>query len=254
VSLPPDPIPWDAPSRFGRVGTLARRVLRRAARPIEVRQRAREQQVWAALDAQKERLAALEARLSTDVAGSGHQAGWAAGMLGRRVDRIRRQVDRATALAQPVPSESALPPGSRVTLRPGAVRSGRTICSLGTGKYRELLNITAASFAAYARRWSWDLVLSTEDLTDGRPVPWAKVRLVRDLLDAYDWVFWVDADATFVDLEVDVMSNVEAGRISTSSSTVGETHRRRPPTRASSFYVPVTGRVGCWMRCGRKRP
>ena len=91
----------------------------------------------------------------------------------------------------------------------GAKASRRAICSLAVGPFVDLLAISASSYSAYARRWGWDLVLSTEDLADGRPSAWAKVPFISELLDHYEWILWVDADAVFVDLEADIGAEQE---------------------------------------------
>ncbi len=149
----------------------------------------------------KARLDALEARVSESAVASGHQVGWAAGGLGARIDALEDRVERAAALAQPLVGDEPLRPGTRIVHRHARPQRARAICSLATGPYIELLDIAGRSFRDYARTWGWDLVVSTEDLSDGRPAPWAKIRLVSSLLEEYEWVLWIDADAAFVDLE-----------------------------------------------------
>ena len=67
-----------------------------------------------------------------------------------------------------------------------------------------MLQLGAPTLAAYARRWGWDLVISTENMSEGRPVPWAKLRLLQRLLVRYETVLWVDADALFVSMDRDI--------------------------------------------------
>ena len=38
----------------------------------------------------------------------------------------------------------------------------------------------------------------------GRGAPWEKIRIVQELAAAYDLVLWVDADAAFVDISMDI--------------------------------------------------
>jgi hypothetical protein len=71
-----------------------------------------------------------------------------------------------------------------------------------------MLSRSGLSFEGYARRWGWELVLSSEDLSGGRPPPWGKIRLLRSLLDSYDWVLWLDADVVVVDLEADISTEI----------------------------------------------
>jgi hypothetical protein len=101
-----------------------------------------------------------------------------------------------------------LPAGTRHDKSRGA---RRVIASLATGRHRRLLALSAATFEAYARRWGWDLVLSTEELAPERPPSWSKIVLVRDLLERYETVLWLDADAVIVDLDRDIATVLNAG-------------------------------------------
>jgi Methyltransferase domain/galactosyl transferase GMA12/MNN10 family len=92
-------------------------------------------------------------------------------------------------------------------------RERGVICSVATGSHVEYLSITGVTFGDYARRWGWNLVLSTEDgLAKGRPPAWGKIRLVRELLDEYHWVLWIDADAIIVDMEADIRQVIQPGK------------------------------------------
>jgi hypothetical protein len=84
----------------------------------------------------------------------------------------------------------------------------RAICSLATGRHRELLAETAPTLAAYAQAHSWSLVLSSERLGD-RPPSWTKITLIQQLLQDYEFVLWVDADAVVVDLERDILEEID---------------------------------------------
>jgi hypothetical protein len=106
-----------------------------------------------------------------------------------------------------------LAPESRI--KPvSAARRGRkrVICSLATGTHRRLMAVASPTLVAYAERWSWDVVLSSENLAGDRPPAWAKVRLLRELIETYEHVFWIDADALFVGLDRDVLSELPEGR------------------------------------------
>lgn len=100
--------------------------------------------------------------------------------------------------------------GGRVRIE-RAAHSGRprgVICSLATGRHRELLAESAPTIAAYAQRFGWGVVLSSETLGD-RPPSWSKIILVKELLQEFDLVFWVDADALIVDLERDLIAEID---------------------------------------------
>lgn len=82
--------------------------------------------------------------------------------------------------------------------------SDRVLCSIGAGAHEELLAHSGATFELYAARHGYDLDLRTELLAADRPASWSKVLLVRELLERYRTVFWVDADAAIVDPARDV--------------------------------------------------
>ena len=110
------------------------------------------------------------------------------------------------------PVVSLVPPPGQRSLIAQATRDRPVgvICSLATGRHRELLAESAPTMSAYAHRHGWDVVLSSEDLEPARPASWAKIRLIRELLPRYDHVFWVDADAIIVDLDRDVLAETDA--------------------------------------------
>jgi hypothetical protein len=171
-----DRIPWDGPSSYGRPGVLARRVVRRILRPVTVR-----------VDAELARLEGEVSRLRGDQERTADYLG--------AVDQL---------LEAPLIQE--LPAGVRRRTSRG---SSCVICSLALGDYRSLLSRSALSFERYAERWGWDLILSTEDLTGGRPASWAKIGLLQALLEEYEWVLWLDADVVIVDFDADVSAEIE---------------------------------------------
>ena len=106
-------------------------------------------------------------------------------------------------------TDSLVPPeGGRTVVRATGTPRG-VVCSLATGRHRELLAEAAPTLAAYGSRHGWDVVVSSESPQGTRPPSWAKVVLVRELLRSYPFVFWVDADALIVDIDRDILD--EAG-------------------------------------------
>lgn len=88
----------------------------------------------------------------------------------------------------------------------------KALCSIGHGSYAALLAITSPTFRGFAERHGYDLILRTSAATEVRPVPWAKVPLILELLDAYDVVLWIDADAIVVDESQDIAGEIRPGR------------------------------------------
>ncbi len=181
---------------------LARRLLQRLARPVTIRIEAEQNQ----LEAELTDLRAAHVELSSEV-GAARE-----GLRGLRDDLDRADAHRA--LVEDVLDAvltADLPPGVRRLRRPGGA-CPRAICSLATGDYRSLLARSAVSFERYAARWGWDLVLSTEEISQGRPSSWGKLPLIRSLMDDYEWVLWLDADVVIVDLEADISREIENGK------------------------------------------
>jgi hypothetical protein len=173
--------PWSAPSRFGAPGRLARALLRRLLRPYEVRQRQTQRELVQAVMAMRDRF-----------------------------EREREQL-----------RELVLPGAERLVVlesrsrRHGSAEgapSRRVLCSLGIGPYLEVLAVSSVTFEAYAARHGYDLVLSTEPIAPERPPAWQKIALARRLLDSYEDVLWVDADAIFLDISQDVADLVRPGK------------------------------------------
>lgn len=80
----------------------------------------------------------------------------------------------------------------------------KAIASIGTGSHERLLRLAARSFRPFARRHGYDLHLHTEIVDPSRPAPWSKVPILRDLLERYDKVVWLDSDLVIVDPREDL--------------------------------------------------
>jgi hypothetical protein len=114
------------------------------------------------------------------------------------VERLREEVGMWQELSAPGPERPLiLGAGDRRDAR-------RVLCSLAVGPYVDLLAISSITFEAYAALHGYDLRLSTQLLDRGRPPAWSKIALVRQLLEDYEEVLWVDADAIFLDISKDI--------------------------------------------------
>lgn len=140
-----------------------------------------------------------------------------------------------------------------VSPKPRTRRNRKALCSIGCGPYEQLLAITGPTFERYAQRHGYDLVLRTEVDTNHRPAPWAKVPLLLELLEEYEVVLWVDADAIIMDDTVDVAAEVRPdkwmylARNTTSEGLVPNTgvwmFTRGPAAR--DFLEAVYAHEGC---------
>ncbi len=81
----------------------------------------------------------------------------------------------------------------------------KAIVSIGAGPQRRLLALSRRTFAPYARHHGWALELRTEMPPGlGRPAPWAKIAVLRELSSRYDLLCWLDADLMIVDPRADI--------------------------------------------------
>jgi galactosyl transferase GMA12/MNN10 family len=92
-----------------------------------------------------------------------------------------------------------------------AVRS-KALVSLGCGPQEHLLRLASRSFGPYARRHGYDLHLHADVVDRSRPAPWSKIPILRELVDSYETVVWVDADAVIVDGRVDIAEELVPDR------------------------------------------
>lgn len=80
----------------------------------------------------------------------------------------------------------------------------KALATIGCGPMEPVLDQALPTFAAFAERHSYDVISwRNNDHAKGRPPSWGKVRLLRGLLDRYDLVLWVDADAIILDSSAD---------------------------------------------------
>jgi hypothetical protein len=190
------------------VGRAARTALSRVLKPVLVRQQAVDDGLRAVNDELRARLAELEGRFAAFEGAESAATGLPEdlGDAQYRVDALERRAELAQASA--LLSEVSLPAeGDRLEVvthdwRPE--EQPRVLCCGGTGDYAAMMEVTAVTLIAYARRHRWDLVLSREEAAAPRPSPWNKIVLVQQLLEEYRVVGWIDSDAIIIDGSEDI--------------------------------------------------
>jgi hypothetical protein len=115
------------------------------------------------------------------------------------------------AMVAQLPRDLFPEPAGRTTI-PSGSGARRVLVSLATGDHRLLMAQGAPSLQAYGRRHGWDVLLSSETLDVRRPPSWFKVRLVQELLQTYEHVFWIDADAIVDDLDRNVLAEIDPSK------------------------------------------
>lgn len=78
------------------------------------------------------------------------------------------------------------------------------MCSIGAGSHEKLLAVTRETFEEYAHRHGYEVVIPDAVPETGRPLAWSKITLIQGLLERFDLVLWVDADAAVVDASADI--------------------------------------------------
>jgi len=79
----------------------------------------------------------------------------------------------------------------------------KALVTFASGPAARLLAIAFPTFHDYAQRHGYEIVVGTADSYD-RPPAWGKIPLFRRLLEAYDFVLWIDADAIILDPSLDI--------------------------------------------------
>ena len=68
-----------------------------------------------------------------------------------------------------------------------------------------VLEQSLPTFSEFAARHGYDVVVGADPAPPGRSPAWAKVPMIRSLLDRYEAVLWIDADAIILDGSADPM-------------------------------------------------
>lgn len=68
---------------------------------------------------------------------------------------------------------------------------------------RPVLSESLQTFRRFGERHGYDVVVGGEEAIADRAPAWSKVVLLRRLLETYDYVLWIDADAIILDDSVD---------------------------------------------------
>ena len=83
----------------------------------------------------------------------------------------------------------------------------RALCSIGAGPHAPLLDVSEPTFRAYAQRHGYELITARE-ADPARPPAWAKVAMLREVLERVDLALWIDADAVIVDGSEDIAAEL----------------------------------------------
>lgn len=80
--------------------------------------------------------------------------------------------------------------------------SRKALATFGSGPMRRVLRATLPTFRELARRHGYELVVGDGDAA-GRKPQWAKILLLQRLVERFELVLWLDADAIVLDATED---------------------------------------------------
>ena len=127
-------------------------------------------------------------------------------------------------------------------------RAVKALCSIGSGPHEALLEVSRPTFAAYAERHGYELLTST--VADRRrPPAWAKVPMLREAVESFELVLWIDADAVIVDGGRDVADELEAG---SELALVRHGEPQIPNTGVLLLRGGPRSRASCWIGVWRR--
>jgi hypothetical protein len=89
----------------------------------------------------------------------------------------------------------------------GLPKSGKVLATIGVGMMAPVLDATLPTFRKFASTHGYDLIIG-DGHAAGRPPAWGKVSLCRRLLDSYEQVLWIDADAIILQTDRDIASEM----------------------------------------------
>lgn len=80
--------------------------------------------------------------------------------------------------------------------------------------FERIGNMCLKTLKVYAKKYGFDIRLYN-NIKSNRPPAWNKILLIQELFQDekdYDFIFWIDSDALFVDFDEDIRKEVEIGK------------------------------------------
>ena len=71
------------------------------------------------------------------------------------------------------------------------------VVTLGTDNIESYTKFSFDLNERYCKKHGYDFIRYSEVLDENRPVSWSKLLALKNHLNDYDWLFWIDADAIF---------------------------------------------------------
>ncbi len=92
------------------------------------------------------------------------------------------------------------------------VASDIAVISMAVGeRYRKATVQSIENKKQYCLSHGYDFIDCSKHIDPSRPVPWSKILLMREILEqsSYQWLFWIDADALFMNFDQSIESLID---------------------------------------------
>lgn len=83
------------------------------------------------------------------------------------------------------------------------------IVTLYDKKYEEFAKYSIPNKIQYANKHKYDLIYFNGSLDTTRPPQWSKIKAVQNIINEYDWVWWIDVDSLIMNHEVTLESIID---------------------------------------------
>lgn len=83
------------------------------------------------------------------------------------------------------------------------------VCSIFTSEMNKIGSITESINRQYCKKQSYDFICEHQIIDKNRHPAWSKIILIQRIIDKYDWILWIDADAVFHNFDIPVKNFID---------------------------------------------
>lgn len=84
------------------------------------------------------------------------------------------------------------------------------VCTVNTPEIDDFAKYTEMNFRSYCNKHGYGFVMSNTNLDTSRPPHWSKIKLLQQFIDKYDWLVWIDSDATITNKDIKIESIIDS--------------------------------------------
>ena len=75
--------------------------------------------------------------------------------------------------------------------------------------FNDLAKITNVSKEVYCKTHDYDFLCKTDNIRTDRPIGWEKVEIICNYMDEYDYIFYIECDATIVNHTIKIENIID---------------------------------------------